>query len=1352
MKSESVKLLKNLTSYDQKEEIVNLSLTKEDGFEKEELIVRKNNSPLYKNQHFCNFKNEFLEEPSNIENINNFRDNYNYKSRVHQSLYKISKFSIIIISRVIKKENLYYEPSEHTVKHIIEKVNTNLRETQEYIVLFEGGYKAKVSSDQIVKYDQGNIALQNYNENISSLINEDTMDNGFLKEYDYSSDDIPSIGKGWSPEIFCRDKFSISSEKVLSNDIFQDSEDDDIFASSKWKNIGLGEIIFSRAKTSISYEPENSSKTKKEYKKRTCEFQIRRSNRVKEGSVNYKEDKYESSSEDLSSEKYTDEPPDIFLKILKKDKKKPEITFFPVFNDFMDFHKPFCERCGGNKDLIPCQGCCITYHQDCMGSRTNKVVVLTLIGDSEHIFQCYYCMEMKKSFKLRNRCYICGKVGENCIKFNVSQENFIHNDFHEFKKEDQQNTEFIINNSKGLLWRCSKCHRACHFYHLPRQFYKDEESKISQFDDYIKKWTCDECIKYPYYIDKILGWRISSDSKPINIIVGECNIECTEWYREYLVKFKSQSYLRATWVPGLWLSGVSKIKNYFDLRENISIQNIEDVIPEDYCTIEIVFDIRYKDNLFRSQKIFKNKEEEIEAIDTVDEVLCKWKGLEYNDVTWEKVPENNSPRWEAFKNAYIQFVESHYIHSLEQPKYIQGGELMEYQKEGLNWLYYMCQMGRSVILADEMGLGKTIQIISLCSVLFYEWGKWPFLIVAPNSTISNWKREFSKWSPRLHVVSYHGEKIQRDIIRQYRLFHHQSRDLKCHVVLTSYHTIITDSTLSNFDWECLIVDEGQRLKNEHSLLFKKFLDPEKFDTTKLSFEYSDMTSEKVTQMHDILRPLLLRRTKSDVLKSLPQKLEIILPVTMSPLQKSLYKLILSKNAKLLISIMSKSAAERPLTNYNNTALSNILLQLRKVLSHPYVYSPNVEEKTSNEELEYERMVKASAKLEFLSKLFPKLKKRGRRVLVFSQFTLTLDILEDWLNYIGYKSERIDGTTPTCDRQRRIDQFNAKDSESFCFLLSTRAGGVGINLASADTIIIYDIDFNPHQDIQAISRSYRIAEEKILEGARRKMVLDHLIIESLDEKSETTIDYQTILSFGAKSLFDDQNNDQEIYYNDSEIEGLLAQSEKDVSKEVNKNSSDSFSFAKVWEYSMMNKPNENSEDNVKSEIADIDFWDKIVNENKSMENISDNSNMEIGMRGRKRKKINYSLDTSSIKSQKFKKKIEGILNSSDTEFYENIDYSSNNENNHANKHDYLRNVISRDGSCLRTINTQVKLNTNITTEAMSDMHNDLKSPKHLTNGLKNNKQKHKKKRPKSITNLNIIIDIPRDLTKKNFSQE
>ncbi|EMR09679.1 hypothetical protein PNEG_01867 [Pneumocystis murina B123] len=1416
MKSESLKLLKNFPSYDKKEEIVNVSLNKENDFKKEELIVSKNNNSLYKSEYFCNFKNGFLEVPHNIENLNSFHDKYNPKSKVHESLYKISKFSIVI-SRMIKKENLYYEPSEHTVKYIIEKVNTDLRETQEYIVLFEGGYKAKVSSDQIVKYDQGNIALQNYNENISSLINEGTMDNDFLKkEYDYLSDDIPSIGKGWSPEIFCKDKlFSISSEKTLSNDIFQDSEDDDIFASSKWKNIGLGEIIFSRAKTSISYKPEDLKKTKKEYKKKTYEFQIRRSTRIKECSVDYKEDKYESL-EDLSSENYVDESQDMLLKILKKDKKKSEITFFPVFNDFMDFHKPFCEKCGGNKDLIPCQGCCITYHQDCMGSRTNKVVVLTLIGDGEHVFQCYYCMEMKKSFKLRNRCYICGEVGENCIKFDVSQENPIHDDFHKLKKENQKNTEFVINNSKGLLWRCSKCYRACHFYHLPKQFYKNEESKISQFGDYIKNWTCNECIKYPYYIDKILGWRISSDSKPINIIVGECNVECAEWYREYLVKFKAQSYLRVAWVPGLWLSGISRIKNYFDLRENISIRNIEDVIPEDYCTVEIVFDIKYKDDLYRSQKMFKNKEEEIEAIDTVNEALCKWKGLEYNDVTWEKVPENNSPRWEAFKNAYIQFVESHYIHSLgkkklhrimknasfsdliikDQPKYIQGGELMEYQKEGLNWLYYMCQMGRSVILADEMGLGKTIQIISLCSVLFYEWEKWPFLIVAPNSTISNWKREFSKWSPHLHVVPYHGEKIQRDIIRQYRLFHQQSRDLKCHVVLTSYHTIITDSILSNFDWECLIVDEGQRLKNEHSLLFKKltayksqnriiltgtplqnnlkelfnllqFLDPEKFDTTKLSFEYSNMTSEKVTQMHDILRPLLLRRTKSEVLTSLPQKLEIILPVTMSSLQKSLYKLILSKNAKLLMSIMSKSTAERPLTNYNNTALSNILLQLRKVLSHPYVYSPNVEEKTSNEELEYERMVKASAKLEFLSKLFPKLKRRGRRVLVFCQFTLTLDILEDWLNYIGYKSERIDGTTPTCDRQRRIDQFNAKDSESFCFLLSTRAGGVGINLASADTIIIYDIDFNPHQDIQAISRSYRIgqtknvlvfilitrntAEEKILEGARRKMVLDHLIIESLDEKSETAIDYQTILSFGAKSLFDDQNNDQEIYYNDNEIEGLLAQSEKDVSREVNKNSADSFSFAKVWEYSMLNKSNENSEDNAKSKIADIDFWNKIVNEN-NMENISDNSNMEIGMRGRKRKKINYSLDTSSIKSQKFKKRTEAILNSSDMEFYENADYLSNNENTHINKHGYVRNKISRNGSCLRTINTQVKLNTNTSTETTSDMHNDLKSHKHLTNDLKNNKQKHKKKRPKSFTNLNIIIDIPRDLTKKSLCQE
>ncbi|KAG4304418.1 hypothetical protein PORY_002128 [Pneumocystis oryctolagi] len=1412
--------LEDVTSFNKKERLSEIPSKIQYNFKNDQSISNIYNS-FYKNEDKLSYviESNFLKESSSeylinekktstIHDSNCFFDQHYLKNQPYQNLFKISKFSVII-SKVIPKENIYYDPSEHVVKHIIAEVETNLKEKKEYIVLFNGGYKAKVNHEQIVKYHQGAIALQDYKKKID-LLNEELLNNDSSENLYYSSDDIPIIEKLSHESLYENRSPIVSPQKALN--YFSTDTEDDIFISSEWKNIGLGEVLFSKAKINMPYDFDVPKKKIKEYKKKlNYKSQIRRSNRNKNQTINYREDKYESSEDILSSEQYKNDTFEVPLKTLKRDKKS-EIMFFPILNDFMDFHKSYCEKCGGNKDLIPCQGCSIVYHQDCMGSKANRVVVLTLIDGKGYIFHCYYCMELKKSFKLRSRCYVCGKIGKNCVDLgNISQKDSVcDNVFKSKKKEDD--TGFILNNSKELLWRCNRCYRACHFYHLPERLYKDEKFKVFQVENYIKSWTCDECIKYPYHIDKILGWRLSSNNVSIDIAVGEENIDYSEWYREYLVKFKAQSYLRVTWVSGLWLSGISKIKNYFDFQENISIKTIQDAVPEDYCTIDVIFDVIYNNGQSRNQKIFKSKEEELEAINNVDKVLCKWKGLEYTDVTWENVPKYNSSRWDAFKNAYTRFVESQYIHSLSrniklskimknipfsdleiknQPKYIQGGELMKYQKEGLNWLYYMCQKGRSVILADEMGLGKTIQIISLCSVLFHKWEKWPFLIVAPNSTISNWKREFSKWSPYLHVVPYHGEKIQRDIVRQYQLFHQQSsRDLKCHVVLTSYHTIITDSILGNFDWECLIVDEGQRLKNEHSLLFKKltsyksqnriiltgtplqnnvkelfsllqFLEPEKFDATKLSLKYLNMTSEKVSQMHDILRPLLLRRTKLDVLKSLPQKLEIILPVTMSSLQKSLYKLILSKNAKLLMSIMSKSVSERPLANYNNTALSNILLQLRKVLSHPYVYNPNVEEKTSDEQLEYERMVKASAKLEFLSKLFPKLKKRGRRVLIFCQFTLTLDILEDWLNYMGYKSERIDGRTPTYDRQRRIDEFNAKGSELFCFLLSTRAGGVGINLATADTIIIYDVDFNPHQDIQAISRSYRIgqtknvlvfilitrntAEEKILEGARRKMVLDHLIIESMDEKNETNIDYQSILSFGAKSLFEDQNKDQEISYNDNEIENLLIQSENDFSKEINRNTVDSFSFAKVWE-SSMNKLDK-SLDNHKLEDADIDFWDKIVNENNSMEDASEDLNIEVGMRGRKRKKINYSLDGfSTTKSQKFKKKTKTYFSSSsDTEFYENIKDSpySNESADHINKPKHTTsNKISRDGTYLRMIDNQSKINAN--RSAKLNTRDNLKSQK-CTNTLKKNKEKEKKIKP--ITNPNIIVDISKNVEKK-----
>lgn len=202
--------------------------------------------------------------------------------------------------------------------------------------------------------------------------------------------------------------------------------------------------------------------------------------------------------------------------------------------------------------------------------------------------------------------------------------------------------------------------------------------------------------------------------------------------------------------------------------------------------------------------------------------------------------------------------------------------------------------------------------------------------------------------------------------------------------------------------------------------------------------------------------------------------QIIIPVTMTVVQKKLYKSILAKNQELIKAIFGGS---QKLKQTDKSNLNNILMQLRKCLCHPFVYNREIEEKTENLALSHRNLVEASAKLRLLEIMLPKLQERGHRVLIFSQFLDMLDMVEDFLDGLGMFYQRLDGNMNSLQKQKRIDEYNAPGSTLFAFLLSTRAGGVGINLASADTVIILDPDFNPHQDIQALSRAHRIGQEK-----------------------------------------------------------------------------------------------------------------------------------------------------------------------------------------------------------------------------------------------------------------------------------
>uniref|UniRef100_A0A8C4ICQ8 DNA helicase n=1 Tax=Dicentrarchus labrax TaxID=13489 RepID=A0A8C4ICQ8_DICLA len=619
-----------------------------------------------------------------------------------------------------------------------------------------------------------------------------------------------------------------------------------------------------------------------------------------------------------------------------------------------------------------------------------------------------------------------------------------------------------------------------------------------------------------------------------------------------------------------------------------------------------------------------------------------------------------------------------------QPWYINatGGTLHPYQLEGLNWLRFSWAQGTDTILADEMGLGKTVQTIVFLYSLYKEGhSKGPFLVSAPLSTIINWEREFEMWAPDFYVVTYTGDKDSRAIIRENEFTFEDSAvksgrkvfrmkkdtPIKFHVLLTSYELITIDQAiLGSITWACLVVDEAHRLKNNQSKFFRilngykiyykllltgtplqnnleelfhllNFLTPERFNNLEgFLEEFADISKEdQIKKLHDLLGPHMLRRLKADVFKNMPAKTELIVRVELSPMQKKYYKFILTRNFEAL---NSKGGG-------NQVSLLNIMMDLKKCCNHPYLFPVAAVEAPvlPNGSYDGNLLVKSSGKLTLLQKMLKKLKDEGHRVLIFSQMTKMLDLLEDFLEFEGYKYERIDGGITGGLRQEAIDRFNAPGAQQFCFLLSTRAGGLGINLASADTVIIYDSDWNPHNDIQAFSRAHRIGqnkkvmiyrfvtrgsvEERITQVAKRKMMLTHLVVRpGLGSKtgSMSKQELDDILKFGTEELFKDEMEGNVIHYDDDAISKLLDRSQDATEDTEIQNMNEYLSSFKVAQYVVKE---EDGEEEVEREIikqeenVDPDYWEKLLRHHyeQQQEDLARN----LGKGKRIRKQVNYN---------------------------------------------------------------------------------------------------------------------------------
>ena len=700
--------------------------------------------------------------------------------------------------------------------------------------------------------------------------------------------------------------------------------------------------------------------------------------------------------------------------------------------------------------------------------------------------------------------------------------------------------------------------------------YNEDEHDLNE-DDLLEDGYDANAVQY-YYDDRpgvheVLDYRRkqeNDDSKP-----ALAKYQYSIWWQD------SAPY-HATWEDWEDLkdrTGNKKVQNYMKNK----IVPYWQIMRDDSFTLEDkeqlnIDNVREADTRAAQKQIQRVVSER--KTETGVQYYVKWNTLDYQNCTWEdhdlvqEIAEYELQRYLNRRDLppIVSKTTRHYdrmgLNGLlqEQPAFLKNGTLRDFQLKGLSRIAIAWSKGINSILGDEMGLGKTVQTVAFIGWLKHHCGiHGPSLVVVPKGVIKAWQDTMDNWTPDLNWVTYTGSVASRRIIEEKELFEDPSNPtrLKVNVVLTTYEMFRGGlECLKRIKWQFLAVDEAHRLKNEENKLYLElqrcdvasrllitgtpfqndhqelvallgFLQPEQDLKAQYDFKTQD-EDRQAAQIEDLrskLRTHLIRRTKEEVASDLPQKKEKIIRVELSDMQLDYYKNILTRNY----------AALAQASNGAKIGLSNIMIELKKASIHPYLFH-GVEEhylqgETSPAEI-LRGLIKNSGKMMLLDQLLTKLKQDGHRVLIFSGFVMMLDVLSQYLQRRDHKFQRLDGQTAGTARDMAMHHFNAQDSDDFAFLLSTRAGGLGINLYTADTVILFDSDWNPQADLQAMARAHRIGqkkpvtvyrfvsrdtvEEEILERARNKLFLEYVTIERGYSKAESRDLQQKMADKGASS--------------------------------------------------------------------------------------------------------------------------------------------------------------------------------------------------------------------------------------------